>query len=74
VSRTLSKKLKLKTINALTGWDAAIYDAEKSIEAAETRVDSLKMSIYQFRQFKKDGLVFPGDTPKTKRTKRQGKP
>jgi len=59
MSRALSKKVKLKTINALTGWDAAIYDAEKAIETAKVRIEKLTVSIHRFKQFKATGAPFP---------------
>ena len=60
MSRALSKKVKLKTINALTGWDAAIYDAERAIEVAKARINNLTLSVHWFKQFKDAGEPFPG--------------
>jgi len=73
MSRTLSKKVKLKTVNDLTGWDAAIYDAERAIEATKSRIESLTVSIHRFREFRSAGEPFPGGAlPKRKSSRRKG--
>ena len=61
MSSDLRTKVKLTAVNALTGWDAAIYDAERSVEAAKARIEQLTVSIHRFKQFKEAGELFPGE-------------
>jgi hypothetical protein len=69
MSRSLSKNVTAKSINRLTGWDAAIYDAQRAIESAKIRIETLTVSLHRFKQFKASGEPFPGEKTKQKRRK-----
>ena len=69
MSRTLSRNVTARPINHLTGWDAAIYDAQLAIESAKIRIESLTISIHHFREFKASGEPFPGERKRKKRRK-----
>jgi len=69
MSRTLSRTVTAGSIKRLTGWDAAIYDAERAIELAKIRIETLTVSLYRFKQFKASGEPFPGEKTRKKRQK-----
>ena len=59
VSRELTRKVKNKTTRPLTGWDAAIVDAENEILKAKQRIDALRLSVASFKDFKASNEPFP---------------
>jgi hypothetical protein len=69
MSSTLSRNVTVKAISHLTGWDAAIYDAERAMELAKIRIETLTVSLHRFKQFKASGEPFPGEKRRKKRQK-----
>jgi hypothetical protein len=57
--RQLTKKVKNTTARELTGWDAAIVDAENEILKAKQRIDALRLSVASFKEFKASNEPFP---------------
>lgn len=56
-----AKKGESHTGKTVTAWDTAIADAQKKIEEARGRIDSLKRAIRGFRRLRDRGEPFPGE-------------
>jgi hypothetical protein len=49
---------------SLSGWDAAITDAQEQIEEAKRRISRLRQAIKTFEGFRDRGEPFFGNSPK----------
>lgn len=60
------RKGKVKQpINPINGWDKVISSAERQLAAINQRAAGLRQVIEDFKQMKKEGMPWPGDTAGT---------
>jgi hypothetical protein len=69
MTKILSRDLSKKQQKSLTGWDAAIADAERMINEAKETIETLKFSIHSFKAARDRGEPFPSEQTKQREAK-----